>query len=116
MSPLTIRYTEAAQQSIEDQIEHLAAYNGLASAFQRIDAVIDDLEIKLKDIPKGYPVSPQASELGVLYYRELNTNGYRVFYEIVEADQAIVVNLVLRGIQSVEEALIRYCLLQPLQP
>lgn len=116
MPSLTIRYTEVGQHSIEDQIEHLAVYNGLASAFQRIDAVIDDLEIKLKDTPKGYPVSPQASELGVLHYRELNTNEYRVFYEIVETDKAIVVHLVLRDIQSVQEALIRYCLLQPLQP
>lgn len=115
MPSFAIRYTEAGQQSIEDQIEHLAVYNGLAPAFQRIESLIDALEIKLKDIPKGYPVSPQASELGVLHYRELNTDGYRVFYEIVDADQAIAVHLVLRDIQSVEQALIRYCLLQPLQ-
>ena len=52
----------------------------------------------------------------VLHYRELNTNGYRVFYEIVETDQVIAVHLVLRNIQSVEEALIHYYLFQPLQP
>ncbi|BAQ83983.1 MULTISPECIES: type II toxin-antitoxin system RelE/ParE family toxin [Pseudomonas] len=111
MPTLTIRYTETAQQSIEDQIVHLADYSDLKSAFERLDAVIDALQDKLLSAPLGYPVSPQASDLGILHYRELNTDGYRVFYEIVDADQAIVVGLVLRDKQSVEQALIRYCLL-----
>ncbi len=114
MTTLTIRYTDTAQQSIEDQIEYLAAYHGFESAFQRVDAVIDVIQDKLLSAPLGYPVSPQASELGVLQYRELNTDGYRVFYEVIEADQAIVVGLVLRGKQSVEQALIRFCLLRAL--
>ena len=44
MSTLTIRYTETAQQSIEDQIVHLADYSDLKSAFERLDAVIDALQ------------------------------------------------------------------------
>lgn len=73
--------------------------------------MINVLEDKLLSAPVGYPVSSQASELGILQYRELNTDGYRIFYEIIEADQTIVVGLVLRGKQSVENALVRYCLL-----
>lgn len=111
MTTLTIRYTETAQQSIEDQIVYLADYHGLESAYQRLENVADALQVKLLTAPLGYPVSPQASELGILHYRELNTDGYRVFYEIVEAGQAIVVLLVLRDKQSVENALVRYCLL-----
>ncbi|MGP5354163.1 type II toxin-antitoxin system RelE/ParE family toxin [Pseudomonas helleri] len=109
---MTIRFTEIAQQSIEDQVDYLASYIGEEPAFQRLDSVIDDSTTKLESTPKGYPVSPQASELGILHYRELNTFGYRVFYEIVEADQVVLVGLVLRDKQSVEKALIRYCLLQ----
>ncbi|KPY24788.1 hypothetical protein ALP22_05487 [Pseudomonas coronafaciens pv. porri] len=78
--------------------------------------MIDAIEDKLLSTPLGYPVSPQLSELGVLHYRELNTDGYRVFYEVRDADDVnvIVVVLVLGGKQSVEQALIRYCLLQPM--
>lgn len=111
MTTLTIRYTEIAQQSIEDQIVHLADYHKLEYAAQRLDTVVDALQDKLMSAPLGYPISSQASDLGILHYRELNTDGYRVFYEIVDADQAIVVVLVLRDKQSVENALFRYCLL-----
>ncbi|KFF42147.1 RelE/ParE family plasmid stabilization system protein [Pseudomonas sp. BRG-100] len=111
MTTLTIRYTVIAQQSIEDQIVHLADYQSLDHAFQRLGTVIDTLQKKLLSTPLGYPISPQASDLGIMHYRELNTDGYRVFYEIVDADQAIAVVLVLRDKQSVENALVRYCLL-----
>ncbi|RMP44299.1 hypothetical protein ALO95_200329 [Pseudomonas syringae pv. antirrhini] len=111
MTTLTIRFTEIAQQSIEDQTYHLAVTNGDDYAYQRINAVIDALQDKLLSAPLGYPISSQASDLGVLQYRELNTDGYRVLYEIVDVDQAIVVSLLLRDKQSVEKALVRYCLM-----
>lgn len=111
MTTLKIRYTETASQSIEDQIEYLAEFRGLASAYERITSEIAIIEDKLLSAPSGYPVSPQARELGVLQYRELNSNGYRVFYEIVSDDHVIAVGLVLRDKQSVEKALVDYCLL-----
>jgi len=116
MSKFTVRNTEIAEYSIGDQIEHLAAYHGSNTAETRVFSVIDVIERKLLDAPYGYPVSPQLSELGVMQYRELNTDGYRVFYEIFEADKVIAVSLVLRGKQSVADALIRYCLLSMYEP
>ena len=111
MTTLTIRFTEIAQQSIEDQTVHLAGFHSLDYAVHKLDTVIDAIQDKLLSSPLGYPISSQASDLGILHYRELNTDGYRVLFEIVEADQALVVLLVLRDKQSVENALVRYCLL-----
>ncbi|WP_326828201.1 type II toxin-antitoxin system RelE/ParE family toxin [Pseudomonas syringae] len=79
MDTFALRFTDVAQQSFEDQVEHLAVYQGFSSSAQRIDTLIDAIQDKLLSTPLGYPVSPQLSELGVLHYRELNADGYRIF-------------------------------------
>jgi len=112
MTTLDVRFTDCAVQSIEDQVHHLAVYQGTEAALVRIDSLVDVIKDKLMSSPMGYPISQQASELGITQYRELNTNDYRVFYEIFGSD--IVVELVLRQKQNVEQALIRYCLMSPL--
>ena len=112
----TIVYTNTAQQSIEDQIEHLAIYQGNDLALKRMNCSIDVFEPKLKCNPLAYKISPQASELGVLHYHELNTEKLRILYEVLEDDLIVVVHLVLGEKQSVEKALIRNCLLLPLRP
>lgn len=111
----SVIYTHTAELSVEDKIEHLAIHQGVESAFKRMICSLDGVEQKLASNPKGYKVSPQASELGVLHYHELNTDRLRVFYEIIEGELLVVVHLVLGEKQSVEDALIRNCLLLPLR-
>ncbi|MDQ7913997.1 type II toxin-antitoxin system RelE/ParE family toxin [Pseudomonas sp. 102515] len=109
---LALRFTECAALSLEDQVHHLADHSNQRNALARITGLIDAIESQLPAAPPAFPISRQASELGVLHYREFNHDGFRVFYEIKTAERAVVVLLVLRQKQSVEKALIRYCLLR----
>ncbi|KTT45199.1 RelE/ParE family plasmid stabilization system protein [Pseudomonas oryzihabitans] len=109
---VTLRFTECAALSLEDQIHHLADHIGQQAALTKITGLINAIESQLPAAPLAFPVSHQASELGLLHYREFNHYGFRVFYEIKAAEEAVVVLLVLRQKQSVEKALIRYCLLR----
>ncbi|MEL7940727.1 MULTISPECIES: type II toxin-antitoxin system RelE/ParE family toxin [Pseudomonas] len=111
MTGLDVRFTETAAFSLQDQEDHLAEHHAAETAAAKIDALIDTILTKLQAAPVGYPVSRQASDFGITRYRELNHDGYRVFYEVFERDKAIAVELVLRQKQDVEAALIRYCLI-----
>lgn len=75
MSTFSVRFTETASQSIEDQVHHLAVYLGTEAALNQIVALVDTITSRLAGAPLAYPSSQQASELGILQYREFNTHG-----------------------------------------
>src|SRR5437868_645913 len=103
-----VRFTSTAAQSIDDQEFHLADYIGAVQAAEKIDGLIDSIVGALTELPLAYPVSRQATELGITRYREFNIDEYRVFYESVEEHSQVAVLLVLRQKQSVERQLIQY--------
>ncbi|TDV71871.1 type II toxin-antitoxin system RelE/ParE family toxin [Pseudomonas sp. LP_7_YM] len=110
----TVRFTNAAYQSIEDQIVFLAGYHGQATALSAINELLDEISIKLVEFPMRWAVSEEASSLGILQYRKMIIGRYRIFFEIYEEQRDVVVHMVLRHKQSSEQALIRYCLIGPI--
>jgi plasmid stabilization system protein ParE len=110
----TVRFTNVAYQSIEDQIVYLAAYQGQAAALSSVSELLDEITSKLRELPMRWAVSDEASALGIMQYRKMIIGRYRIFFEIHEAQRDVAVHLVLRQKQSSEQALIRYCLIGPI--
>ena|ERR1700712_5496874 len=110
----TVRFTNAASQSIEDQTVFLAGCQGQTAALAAISELLDEIPPKLSEFPMRWPLSEEASWLGILHYRKMIIGRYRIFFEIYEAQRDVVVHLVLRHKQSSEQALIRYCVIGPL--
>jgi plasmid stabilization system protein ParE len=111
MSTFEIRYSSTAEQSLYSQISHLQPYVGNGGAEEKLSRLILQAEVLLSKNPLTYPVSSQASLFGITHYRELNHNGYRIFYECFEDERLVVIGLVLAQKQSIEDQLIHYCLM-----
>jgi hypothetical protein len=111
MTSFDIRYATTAEQSLYSQISHLEPHLGYAGAEKKLSSLIIEAEALLVKNPLAYPISRQASLLGITHYRELNHLGYRLLYECYEDEQLVVISLILGERQSVEEQLINYCLM-----
>ena len=111
MQKFEILYATTAEQSLYSQISHLEPHHGYAGANERLSRLIQDIEARLSEHPLAYPVSSQASLLGIIRWRELNLDDYRVLYECDENIKRVIVALILRQRQSVESQLIHYCLM-----
>ncbi|QQE91188.1 type II toxin-antitoxin system RelE/ParE family toxin [Azotobacter chroococcum] len=106
-----VQFATTAETSLFSQIAHLEPYHGYDGAYGKLSTLVAEVIRRLADHPLGYPISAQASELGITHYRELNLDGYRVFYECDEEKRLVVVLLILGQRQSNEQQLIHYCLM-----
>jgi hypothetical protein len=109
---IRIAYATTAEESLVSQIHRLAPYHGAVQAQAKLVELIKTLERRLEAHPLAAPVCQQAALLGVTHYRELNLDEFRILYHYDEPAELVVVALVLRQRQSIEEQLINYCLLR----
>lgn len=109
---IEIRYATTAEESLVSQIFHLTPHHGAAQAQAKLVELIHSVEKRLREYPLAAPICQQAALLGIHHYRELHVQNYRILYHY-DADAALVmVALILRQKQSIEEQLINYCLLR----
>ncbi|MBS7661355.1 type II toxin-antitoxin system RelE/ParE family toxin [Pseudomonas lalucatii] len=109
---IKVAYATTAEESLVSQIHHLTPYHGVQRAQTKLVELIKTLEQRLKTHPLAAPVCQQAALLGITHYRELNLDEYRILYQYDEAAGLVMVALILRQRQSIEEQLINYCLLR----
>lgn len=111
MTTFKIFHATTAERSLYSQISRLEPFIGYDGAEQELSSLITSVEALLSKNPFAYPVSSQASLLGITHYRELNHEGYRLLYECHEDEQLVVIALILKQRQSVEDQLIHDCLM-----
>ncbi|WP_089170163.1 hypothetical protein [Azotobacter chroococcum] len=70
-----VQFATTAETSLFSQIAHLEPYHGYDGAYEKLHLGAEVIR-RLADHPLGYPISAQASELGITHYRELNLDGY----------------------------------------
>lgn len=111
MKKIEVVFTSTGELSAKKLRQNLAQRRSKAVAIQLMNELVQSIMDRLSEHPLSCPVSPQASQLGVLNYREYNTGGYRVLYEYFPEEYLVTVALVMSQQQSVEHMLTDYCLL-----
>ncbi|UUY10155.1 type II toxin-antitoxin system RelE/ParE family toxin [Pseudomonas sp. J452] len=111
MNKAEVGFTSTAEHSIKKFQLNLAQRQGSSAARQFVRELIQSIIDRLSLHPLSCPVSPQASLLGVLQYREYNKDGCRILYEYFPEENLVAVALVMSQQQSVEQMLVDYCLL-----
>lgn len=109
---IKVRYATTAEESLISQLHHLMSYHGVELAQSKLVELIQSAEKRLKTHPLSAPTCQQAALLGINHYQELHLEEYRILYQYIESEELIVVALVLRQRQSIEEQLINYCLMR----
>lgn len=110
----SIRYTPPAQQSLEDLMDSFQSYRKMDAdaALEKTRALLAAIREKLSPNPQMYRRCEEAENLGLDSYRQLLIDGYRVLYEIQEGpDPLVAIHLVIHQRQSIQDQLIRYCLI-----
>lgn len=109
---IKVSYATTAEESLVSQLHHLAPYHGTQLAQAKLVELIKSAEKRLKHHPMAAPICQQAALLGINHYRELHLEDYRILYQYDKAAELVVVALILRQRQSIEEQLINYCLMR----
>lgn len=109
---IKISYATTAEESLISQLHHLTPHHGVELAQARLVELIQSAEKRLRNHPLSAPVCQQAALLGISHYRELHLEDYRILYQYDEAKALVVVALILRQRQSIEEQLVNYCLMR----
>ncbi|WP_271103490.1 type II toxin-antitoxin system RelE/ParE family toxin [Pseudomonas tohonis] len=109
---IEVAYATTAEESLISQIHHLTPFLGAEQAYAKLATLIKSAERHLKAHPLAAPVCEQAALLGVRGYHELHIEEFRILYRYDDAASLVMVALVLRQRQSIEEQLINYCLMR----
>ena len=104
MSQYRVRVVEDAEQDLIDIHRYVALHDSPADAAHVIDR-LENLCLRLADLPLRGHVPPELERIGVTGFREVHFKPYRVIYEVVGRE--VFIHCVLDGRRDMQSLLER---------
>lgn len=93
----------AAEDDLFDIYRYVASADSIARA-ERLIQILQELCLSLEEFPDRGHIPPELESIGVLDYREVHYESYRVIYQVIGMD--VYVHCVLDGRRDLQELLL----------
>ncbi len=109
---MKFEYSFTFRNQLHDQFYYLARHIGQTAAQELLDGFISGFEARVSKHPKSAPLCMEAADLGLrMYHDYVDTKlRLRAIYRFSEPESIIYPLLFLSTRQSIQQALIQYCL------
>ncbi len=109
---MKFEYSLTFQDQLHDRFNYLSRRIGKVAANEFLTGFIIDFEKRVNQYPKSIPLCIEAADLGVTTYHDYVDSKLqlRTIYRFSEAEGVVYPLLFLSTRQSIQQALIQYCL------
>ena len=105
--PFSIRFTENAQQDLEDIYLYISSHDSPEKAYYVIEK-IEERIMSLAELPERGYIIKELSELGITEYREIFFKPYRIIYKLT--DNTVYIMIIADGRRDMQTLLQRVLL------
>jgi len=105
--PFSIRFTENAEQDLEDIYVYISSHGFPEKAYYVIEK-IEERIMSLSELPERGYIIKELSELGITEYREIFFKPYRIIYKLT--DNTVYIMIIADGRRDMQTLLQRVLL------
>ena len=105
-----VRITETGFATLKLLNRYMAEFIGDDMALKLAEELVNAAEEKLSRFPEQCPVCPELDHIGVIDYRQLTPDKYKILYRYDSVADTAYITAFMRHKQSAEELLISYLL------
>ena len=106
-----IVYTEAFENMVDDQINHLSLWSEENVVVERIETLVEKFESNITDNPEIYPPYHELTTLGIYNIRQFSFDGFKLLYEYHDHIDTATTLVLVRDRQDLQSMLVDYCLI-----
>lgn len=112
MIPSNVEYSQTFERQLHDCFHYLRKQIGQKAAKDLLESFLDGFEARVLAHPKSSPLCEETADLGMTNYCDFvdSKRQMRVIYRKDKTKGVVYALLCLSTRQSIQQALIRYCL------